>query len=391
MTKHFKILTFNQISNKGLARFTRGHYEVASEINKPDAILLRSHQLSLQETPSTVKAIARAGTGVNNIPVEACTRRGIPVFNTPGANANAVKELIMIALLLGTRKVVEGIEFVKGIATQDPKEMLQLVEAQKKLFVGEELAGKNLGVAGLGAIGSAVAEMALSMKMNVSGYDPELSVEAAWRLSRKIQKMDSLASLVAKSDYVTLHLPVLDSTRCLINQETLAAFKKGSRLLNFSRDEVVDICAVIAALDQGRLGQYITDFPHPHLVGRADTVLLPHLGASTKEAEENCAMMAADQIIDFLENGNITNSVNFPNLSMERVGGYRVAFSNQNIPKMLSRVLASLADCNLNVIDMINKSRGNIAYNIIDVETPPPPSCKKNIEAVEGVMTVRYL
>ena len=387
----FKILTLNQISAKGLKRFAQERYAVAPDVAHPDAILVRSQSLSAEDLPASVKAIARAGTGTNNIPVEACTRLGIPVFNTPGANGNAVKELVLVALLLSARKVMEGIEFVKALETQDPQHMLERVEAQKKKFVGEELAGKNLGIAGLGAIGSAVAEMALAMKMNVWGYDPELSRDAAGQLSRKIQRVDRLASLVAKADYVTLHLPVLDSTRCLINREVLGSFKKGSRLLNFSRDAVVDIQAVVEGLEQATLGQYITDFPHPQLAGRSDTILIPHLGASTQEAEENCAVMAAEQVIDFLENGNIVHSVNFPSLVMERMGGHRITLTNQNIPKMLSCILGVLAECNLNVLDMLNKSCGEIAYNIIDVATPLPPMCKKNIEAIEGVISVRVL
>lgn len=391
MKEIFKIWTLNEISPKGLERFARGCYEVADAIAQPDAILVRSQRLSTDDLAPSLKAIARAGAGTNNIPVEACTRRGIPVFNTPGANANAVKELVLAALLLSARKVMEAMEFVKALETQDPKQMLGRVEAQKKQFSGEELAGKTLGVAGLGAIGSAVAEMALAMKMNVWGYDPALSADSAEQLSQKIHRVDNLEALVAASDYLTLHLPVLDSTRCLINQGVLESFKKGSRLLNFSRQEVVDIPAVVAALDQGKLGQYITDFPHPQLAKRADTILFPHLGASTKEAEENCAVMAANQVIDFLENGNIVHSVNFPHLVMERAGGHRITFSNKNIPKMLSHILGVLADCDLNVLDMLNKSHGEIAYNIIDVETPPPPICKRNIEALEGVITVRYL
>ena len=387
----FKILTFDQISLKGLDSFRREHYEVAREIGHPDAILVRSHLLDIEDIAPTVKAIARAGTGVNNIPKEACTAKGIPVFNTPGANANAVKELVMLALLLGARQVIEGIQFIKELQTEDPEEMLRTVEMQKKFFSGEELAGKVLGVAGLGAIGSAVAEMALSIKMTVLGYDPGLSVDDAWRLSKEIKKVESLSALVSQSDYITLHLPATDSTHSLINREILAVFKNGSQLLNFARQAVVDTDAVVEALERGQLKKYISDFPHPSLVNRKDAILIPHLGASTNEAEENCAIMAAEQLIDFLENGNIRNSVNFPTLSLDRVGGYRIAFSNRNVPKMLSQVLSILADCNLNVIDMINKSLGEIAYNIIDLESLPPPGCLRHIEEIDGVIAMRLL
>ncbi|MBF0289822.1 MAG: phosphoglycerate dehydrogenase [SAR324 cluster bacterium] len=387
----FKILTLNQISVNGLERFSREKYEIASEIRHPDAILVRSQRITPEELSPTLRGIARAGAGVNNIPVGECTKKGITVFNTPGANANAVKELVVTALLLSSRDILGGIDFVKQMTTQDPAEMHKVVEKQKKMYKGEELAGKTLGVIGLGAIGSSVAETALRMGMKVLGYDPGLSVEAAWKLSGEIQKMENLPSLVSKSDYVTLHLPALESTRYMINKDMLASFKKGCRLMNFSRAEIVEIEALVDALESGQLSRYATDFPHPSLLGRADTILIPHLGASTEEAEDNCAVMAANQIIDFLENGNIKNSVNFPNISLDRNGGHRIAISNQNIPKMLGKALAIIADRNINVSDMINKSRDDIAYNLIDLETPPPVDLKEALEGIEGVISVRYL
>ncbi|MGI9296066.1 MAG: 3-phosphoglycerate dehydrogenase, partial [Pseudomonadales bacterium] len=301
-----KILTFNHISVKGLDQFSREYYEVASELGHPDAILLRSHKLAAPDIADSIKAIARAGAGTNNVPVDWCTEHGIPVFNTPGANANAVKELVLAALLLGSRGILDGIDYVRGLTDQqDAGELSKLLEQEKKRFKGEELIGKKLGVVGLGAIGSSVAEAALMLGMEVLGYDPALSVDAAWRLPSDVQRMENLVSLVGKADYITLHLPVLDATRNLVNAELLAQCKPGARLLNFARDEIVDTEAVGAALNAGKISRYLTDFPDPNLIHRDDVVLMPHIGASTAEAEENCAMMAARQLRDFLENGNI--------------------------------------------------------------------------------------
>jgi D-3-phosphoglycerate dehydrogenase len=387
-----KILTLNQISVKGLDRLPRDHYEIASEFTSPDAILLRSHKLKMEEIPASVLAIARAGAGVNNIPVADCTARGIPVFNTPGANANAVKELVAAGLLLGSRGVIEGIEYVRTLADMtDEAELNQTLEAHKKQFKGSELVGKTLGVVGLGAIGSLVAEMALTLGMDVIGYDPALSVEAAWRLSSQVKRADAIASLFARSDYISLHLPVLDATRNLVNAELLANLRPGACLLNFARKEIVDNEAILEALDAGRMRKYITDFPAPGLIGRNDVVLMPHIGASTDEAEENCAVMAADQLRDFLENGNIRNSVNFPTLQLEHVTGCRLAVTNENVPKILGSVLAILADQNINVIDMLNKSRDNIAYNLIDIEGQPGDSMLEEMRALNGVINVRLI
>lgn len=388
----YKVLTLNQISVKGLDRFSREHYELASEFSAPDAILLRSHKLGVAEIQESVLAIGRAGAGTNNIPVAECTRRGIPVFNSPGANANAVKELVAAALFLGSRGISEGIRYVDTLGEiSDEAELNRTLEGQKKQFKGSELAGKTLGVVGLGAIGSLVAEMALTLGMKVCGYDPALSVEAAWRLSSRVEKVDALASIFSRCDYVTLHLPALESTRGLINAELLQNCQAGCCLLNFARQEIVDSSAIVAALDSGQLHRYIADFPEPQLIGRDDVILMPHIGASTEEAEENCAIMAADQIQDFLQNGNVRNSVNFPALILERTEGVRLAITNNNVPRMLGNLLSLLADENINVIDMLNKSRDDVAYNLIDVESAPSEAVLEKMRAVEGVVNVRVI
>jgi D-3-phosphoglycerate dehydrogenase len=387
-----KVLMLNQISVKGLERLPQEQYEIASEFSNPDAILLRSHKLKSEDIADSVLAIGRAGAGTNNIPVEACSTRGIPVFNSPGANANAVKELVAAGLLLGSRGIVEGISYVKTLGDMsDEAELNKLLEAKKKQFKGSELVGKTLGVVGLGAIGSLVAEMALTFGMEVVGYDPALSVEAAWRLSSKVQKADTLAALFAGCDFISLHLPVFDSTRGLINAELLKGVKPGTCLLNFARQEIVDNHAVCESLDNGGLRAYIADFPAPELIGRDDVILMPHIGASTDEAEENCAVMAANQLRDFLENGNIRNSVNFPPLQLDRVSGVRLSITNENVPRILGSVLALLADDNINVIDMLNKSRDELAYNLIDVSSEPSAAVLTQMRTLDGVINVRLL
>jgi D-3-phosphoglycerate dehydrogenase len=387
-----QILTLNQISVKGLEQLPRDGYEIASEFSHPDAILLRSHKLQPEDIPDSVLAIARAGAGVNNIPVDECTRRGIPVFNSPGANANAVKELVAAGLLLGSRGIVEGIGYVHTLAGErDGAALNKTLEANKKRFKGSELAGKTLGVVGLGAIGSLVAEMALTFGMDVVGYDPALSVEAAWRLPSQVKRADTLSALFARCDYVSLHLPVLESTRGLVNSELLGAMRAGTCLLNFARQEIIDEDALLAALESGKLRRYIADFPSPALIGREDVILMPHIGASTDEAEDNCAVMAANQLRDFLENGNIRNSVNFPALQLERVTGCRLSVTNTNVPRILGSVLAILADENINVIDMLNKSRDEVAYNLIDIGTHPEDDVLERMRALEGVINVRMI
>jgi len=388
----YKVRTYNQISSKGLDRFPRDNYEIASDFAEPDAFMLRSHKLHDEEIPASVSAVARAGAGVNNIPVPEFTKKGIVVFNTPGANANAVKELIASALFMASRDIFGGMNYVQGLTDiTDGAEMSKLLEKQKKQFAGCEVAGKTLGVVGLGAIGSMVANMALELGMNVVGYDPAISVEAAWRLSSNVEKMDNLQSLLGRADFITLHVPALEVTRHLINAEALQCMKSSAILLNFAREEVVDASAVQNALDNGGLGKYVTDFPTPELLGRDNVLLMPHIGASTEEAEENCAMMAADQLMDYLENGNIVNSVNFPATKMPRNGGYRITFCNENVPKVLGNVLSLLADRSMNVIDMVNKSRDDIAYNIVDVETEPTAELLEEIRNVDGIVVVRSL
>jgi len=388
----YKIRTYNQISDIGLSRFPMDKYRVGPDLPEPEAFILRSHKLHEETIPDSVLAVARAGAGVNNIPIDEYTRRGIVVFNTPGANANAVKEMVAAALLLGSRRIYEGMNRVQELTDiNDPVEMARQLEKEKKQFGGGEIGGKTLGVIGLGAIGSMVANMALEMGMHVAGFDPALSVEAAWRLSSRVEQMESLEALLQISDFVTLHVPAIDQTRHMISTPAIARFKPDAKLLNFAREEIVDVKAVVSALDEGRLGGYISDFPLPELLGRKDCLLFPHLGASTAEAEENCSVMAADQLMDFLENGNIFNSVNYPRTRMGRNGGYRITFSNANVPRVLGSVLSVLADHDINVIDMVNKSLHDMAYNIIDMESRPTPEIIGKIAGVEGVMHVRVI
>ncbi len=387
------VRTYNAISSQGLKRFDSSKYTVSDAATSSDAILLRSHKLQESEITESVKAIGRAGAGTNNVPVAHCTNVGIPVFNAPGANANAVKELVLTGMLLSCRGIANGINYVNSLTEiQDSAEMAKLLEAEKKRFKGSEIKGKTLGVIGLGAIGSLVADMALSLGMKVVGFDPALSVDAAWRLSSDITKMDNLKGLMAKSDFVSLHLPVLDATRGLINDDVLGAAKEGSRLMNFAREEIVQESAVLNALEVGRLGRYITDFPTPSLINRNDVIPMPHIGASTEEAEDNCAIMVADQLQDFLENGNIVNSVNFPVAQLDRAPeSTRLAIANQNKPAMLSSVLALLAEKNINVLDMLNKSRNDIAYNLIDISECPSDDIIEAVKALDGVVSVRVI
>ena len=389
-TDKYKIRTYNRISDKGLSLLAPERFAVADDMESPDAFILRSQKLHGEVLPEGLLAMARAGAGVNNIPVDDCTARGIVVFNTPGANANAVKELVAAGLLLGSRDVFGGMAFVQSLQHEkDPVAMSKLLEAEKKRFAGSEIQGKTLGVVGLGAIGAMVANMALELGMNVAGFDPAISVEAAWQLSSRVEKVESLQALLALSDYISLHIPANEHTRGLINAEAFAAMRPGACLLNFAREEVVDQSALLDALNAGSCRRYVSDFPRPELLGHERAVLMPHIGASTVEAEENCAVMAASQLIDFLENGNIVNSVNFPQTRMSRNGGYRLTFTNQNVPRVLGTVLGVLADRNINVIDMVNKSRGEIAYNIIDLETEPGPGAMEEIRAAEGVIHLR--
>lgn len=337
--------------------------------------------------------MARAGAGVNNVPVEEYTKKGIVVFNTPGANANAVKELVLAGMLLGSRGILQGKDYVNTLGDMtDAGEMSKLLEAEKKRFAGSELAGKKLGIIGLGAIGSMVANAALALDMEVLGFDPALSVEAAWRLSSNVRRMESVQALLSQVDYVSLHVPAIEATRNLINAETLSVMKPDAVILNFAREAIVDASAVVEALNAGKLGQYICDFPEPCLIGHDKVVALPHIGASTAEAEENCAVMAANQLMDFLENGNIVNSVNFPHTVMARgEGGCRITFTNENVSGVLGNVLSVFAANNVNVIDMVNKSRNDVAYNILDLAEKPSDDVIAALKAVEHVISLRVI
>ncbi len=387
----YKILTYNTISPLGLERLPRDRYEVAAEIRQPDAILLRSHDLHGTPIPDSVKAVGRAGSGTNNIPVDTCTARGIPVFNAPGANANAVKELVVAGLLLAARRIPSALAFVRDLEGDDAS-LGQQVETGKKRFAGSELAGKTLGVLGLGAIGVAVANTASALGMQVIGFDPLLTVESAWKLSATAIKATSVQELLAQADFVTLHVPLNEQTRRLLDEERLAAIKPAAVLLNFSRSGVVDEGSVIRALQDGRLGAYVTDFPSHALVNQPNAIVLPHLGASTAEAEDNCAVMVADQIKDFLENGNIRNAVNFPDVVLPRNGAkVRLAAANRNVPSIVGQITAALADARLNIVDLINASRGDHAFTLLDLSDTVPAATFERIRAIDGVLTARLV
>ena len=389
----YKVRTYNAISVKGLERFPRQSYEVGSDIGHPDAFLLRSQKLQGVEVPKSLLAAARAGAGTNNVPIAEYSKLGVIVFNTPGANANAVKELVMAGMLLATRGILPGMAYVNTLTSMtDAAEMSAHLEKEKARFAGGEIKGKTLGIVGLGAIGSMVADMALAMGMKVVGFDPALSIDAAWRLSSDVTRMENLQALLARSDYISLHVPAMDATKHLINDAALALTKPGAVLLNFARETIVDSAAVKRSLDTGKLGKYVCDFPEPDLLNHPQVIAMPHIGASTEESEENCAVMAANQLMDYLENGNIANSVNFPSVAMSRVAETtRITFSNDNVSGVLGHVLSVLAYKNVNVIDMMNKSRGELAFNIIDVEDKPADEVIAAIAAVEHVIRVRVI
>jgi D-3-phosphoglycerate dehydrogenase / 2-oxoglutarate reductase len=393
----YKVRTYNAISVKGLERFPRQSFEVGSDISQPDAFLLRSQKLQGVDVPPSLLAAARAGAGVNNVPIAEYSKLGVVVFNTPGANANAVKELVMAGMLLATRGILPGMAYVNSLtAMTDAAEMSAHLEKEKARFAGGEIKGKTLGIVGLGAIGSMVADMALAMGMKVVGFDPALSIDAAWRLSSDVTRMENLQALLARSDYISLHVPAMDATKHLINDAALALTKPGAVLLNFARETIVDSAAVKRSLEgspgSGKLGTYVCDFPEPDLLNHPQVIAMPHIGASTEESEENCAVMAANQLMDYLENGNIVNSVNFPAVAMGRVAGTtRITFSNDNVSGVLGHVLSVLADKKVNVIDMMNKSRGKLAFNIIDVESKPAGDVIAAIAAVEHVIRVRVI
>ena len=385
----FKILTYNTISPLGLARLPRDHYEVASEIQHPDAILLRSQDLHGVPIPDSVKAVGRAGAGTNNIPVADYTERGIPVFNAPGANANAVKELVIAGLLLAARHIPDAWHFARGLEGDDAG-IQQQVEKGKKRFAGYELAGKTIGVLGLGAIGVKVANAADALGLKVIGFDPLLTVESAWQLSSSAIRARSVEELVANADFISLHIPLNEHTRKLLDAERLEAVKPGAVLLNFSRGGVVDEAGVIQQLNSGRLSAYVTDFPSRALLNQPHAIVLPHLGASTTEAEENCAVMVADQVRDFLENGNIRHAVNFPDVILPRNGAQgRLAVANRNVPNMVGQITGALAEAQINIIDLVNKSQGDYAYTLIDVGSDIPDETLNRIRTVEGVLSAR--
>ena len=388
-----KIKTFNAIAEKGLNILQEKKFEVSDGLSDPDAIILRSHKLKKEDFGNNLKAIARAGAGVNNIPVEECSELGIPVFNTPGANANAVKEIVLAALLMSSRGLFQGANFVNSIEESNQEELKPLIESGKKSFKGRELTGGTLGVVGMGAIGSKVADMGVMLGMNVIGYDPAITVEAAWKLPNKVERKESIEDVFKESDYISLHVPANDKTKGLINSDLLKNAKKGLRLINFARDEIVVSKDIIESLDKNILSKYITDFADLDLISRAktanDVIILPHIGASTSQAEENCSIMAAEQLDDFLNNGNIKNSVNFPELIEPRPSEFRITLSNKNHPGMIGKITTVLADNKLNIIDMVNKSRGDIAYNVIDLETKPPEKVLVELSALDDVISVR--
>jgi D-3-phosphoglycerate dehydrogenase / 2-oxoglutarate reductase len=389
MTK-YHVLALNQISHEGLSRLPHTHYTVSTHVESPDAILVRSHNMHEMEVSMSVKAIGRAGAGTNNIPVTEMSKRGVPVFNAPGANANAVKELVLTAMLMGARNVIPAARFVDGLS-KDAKDFEARVEDGKKQFAGVELPGRTLGIVGLGAIGSLVADTAIKLGMKVLGFDPEITVDAAWRLPSSVRRMHTVEDLLKHSDFITLHVPLLDVTRGLINEKRFATMKEGAVLLNFARDAIVDESAVVAALEAGRLKAYLCDFPSPRLLGHPKVVALPHLGASTAEAEENCAIMVVDQVREYLENGNIANAVNFPNVEMPRESPYRVAIANSNVPNMLGQISTTMANAGLNIHNMVNKSRHQMAYTLVDVDSPVEQHVIDEIAAIEGVLSVRSI
>ncbi|MBG9387829.1 phosphoglycerate dehydrogenase [Caenimonas aquaedulcis] len=390
MPDPFRVLVLNQVSASGLKRLPSDTYVVGKEVTDPDAVLLRSADMHAMDIPPGVKAIGRCGAGTNNIPVAAMSARGVPVFNAPGANANAVKELVLAGMLMAARNLAPAQRFV-DLLDPGAADLEKAVEAGKKDFAGTELAGQTLGIIGLGKIGSLVADAAIKLGMNVLGYDPEITVDAAWSLPAQVKKAAGVNDVLKSANFITLHVPLLDATRNLVNAKNLALAKQGAVLLNFSREGVVDDEAVLAALDRKDLGWYVCDFPGSRILRHARVIALPHLGASTHEAEENCAVMVADQLRDFLEHGNIANAVNFPNVSMERESRFRVAIANANVPNMLGQISTAMARAGLNIHTMVNKSRGDMAYTLVDVDSPVGEEVIAALKRIGGVLAVRYL
>jgi len=386
----YKILTLNNIAVKGLEKLPRENFEVASEIQHPDGILLRSFKMHDMEIPASLRAIGRAGAGVNNIPVDKMSEKGIAVFNAPGANSNAVKELVVAGMLMACRNIGQSWSFARGLEGEDAV-INKDVEAGKKNYVGFELPGRTLGVIGLGAIGIKVANVAIDLGMKVIGFDPQITVQSAWKLSSKVEQASSAEDLLSRSDFVTFHVPLIDATRNLINHERLKIMKDNIIILNFARNGIVDDEAMVEALDSGKAYAYVCDFPSNLLKDHPRVITLPHLGASTKEAEDNCAVMVAEQVKDYLENGNILNSVNFPEVDMPRNGPNRLSIANKNTPNMLGQISTKLADAGLNILDMLNKSKGDLAYTLIDVDAEIPAEIVDALAGIEGVLSVRSL
>jgi D-3-phosphoglycerate dehydrogenase len=384
------VLTLNNIAKIGLSRLPAQTYQTGNDIKDPDVILLRSANMHSGEIPKSLKTVGRAGAGVNNIPIAKMTARGIPVFNTPGANANAVKELVIAGLILACRQICEAWDFARNLEGSD-EELSKAVEAQKKTFAGYELPGRTLGVVGLGAIGRLVANAGVSLGMNVVGFDPGLTVEGAWQLSSAVKKARSLEEVFRSADFLTVHVPLADATRKLVNAERLALMKKGSVVLNFAREGIVDEQAVVDAIDAGRVQAYISDFPTNLTKNHRRCVALPHLGASTEEAEENCAVMVVDQVRDFLENGNIRNAVNFPEVVVARSTEHRLVCANANVPNMLGQISDVFGQAGLNIHDMVNASRGEVAYTVVDLDAPVPDGIVAKIAAIKGVVMARLV
>ena len=389
----FNFKTFNNIAEDGLEILRDNNFQEVPE--NPDGLLLRSHAITEEDFGDNLKCVARAGAGTNNIPIDEATKQGIVVFNTPGANANAVKELVICGMLLSSRGIIDGIEFAKKLDLKDPKGLNKAMEAQKKSFAGNELDGKTLGIIGLGSIGSMLAQAAQTLGMKLIGYDPYISIESAWRLPREVGKAETMDELLQHSDYVSLHVPLAEETKNLINKSNLNKFKKGARLINLSRGGIVNTADVIKELETGNLGRFVTDFPTPELIKRStdknDVVLLPHLGASTKEAEVNCAVMAANQMVNYLKHGTIVNSVNFPRISLSRGTHHRLVIINHNEPGMISKITDSIAACGINIAEMTNKSKDKIAINLIDLEFEASSELIQQLESVEHVLSVRSL
>jgi D-3-phosphoglycerate dehydrogenase / 2-oxoglutarate reductase len=385
-----KVLVLNQISERGLQRLPAGRYQVGPSVADPDAVLVRSADLHSMDIPASVQAIARAGAGTNNIPVKAMSARGVPVFNAPGANANAVKELVLAGMLLAARNLPGALQFVQSLDPDAPG-LDDQVENGKKPLAGFELAGQTLGVIGLGKVGCLVAHAAIQLGMNAMGHDPEITVDAAWSLPSQVRKAASVSEVLRHCRFVSLHVPLLDATRHLVNADNIGLMQPGAVLLNFSREGVVDDAAVLRALDAGTLGRYVCDFPHGAILRHPKVIALPHLGASTREAEDNCAVMVADQLRDYLEHGNVANAVNFPAVSMARESAFRVAIANANVPNMVGQISTAMAQAGLNIHNMVNKSRGEMAYTLVDVDSPVGEDVLSAIRAIEGVLAVRYL